>query len=214
MPKSDPFPRLPVICMVTDRAAIGERDSLELIGAAARAGVDLIQIRERDLDAGALARLTRHAIDVVSGTGARIMVNDRVDVALAVGAAGVHLRGDGLPAARVSAIAPPGFLIGRSVHSEGEAAEVEAAGGCDYLIFGTVFSSASKPADHRAAGLDGLARVCARVRLPVIAIGGITVSVAADVRRAGAAGVAAIGAFKPGSDPVQFVRAVRASFDT
>jgi thiamine-phosphate pyrophosphorylase len=214
MPKSDPFPRLPVICMVTDRAAIGERDFLTLIGAAAEAGVDLIQIRERDLDAGALARLTRQAIDVVSGTGARIMVNDRVDVALAAGAAGVHLRGDGLPAARVRAMAPPGFLIGRSVHSEDEAAEVEAAGGCDYLIFGTVFSSASKPADHRTAGPDGLARVCARVRLPVIAIGGITVSVAADVRRAGAAGVAAIGAFTPGSDPVQFVRAVRSSFDT
>jgi thiamine-phosphate pyrophosphorylase len=214
MPKSDRFPRLPIICMVTDRAAGGERDLLALIAAAARAGVDLIQIRDHDLDAGALAGLTRHAIDAVSGSGARIMVNDRVDVALAAGAAGAHLRGDGLPAARVRAITPTGFLIGRSVHSDGEAAEIEAAGGYDYLMFGTVFPSKSKPADHRPAGLDALARVCARARIPVIAIGGITVSVAADVRRAGAAGVAAIGAFKPGSDPVEFVRAVRSSFDT
>jgi thiamine-phosphate pyrophosphorylase len=214
MPKSDPFTRRPIICMVTDRAAVGERALLTLIVAAARAGVDLIQIRERDLDAGALAGLTRNAIDAVSGTGARVIVNDRADVALAAGAAGVHLRGDGLPAARVRTIAPPGFLIGRSVHSEAEAAEIEAAGGCDYLMFGTVFPSASKPADHRAAGLDSLARVCARVRMPVVAIGGITVSGVAGIRRAGAAGVAAIGAFKPGSDPVEFVRAVRSLFDT
>jgi thiamine-phosphate pyrophosphorylase len=200
--------------MVTDRAAGGERALLALIGTAARAGVDLIQIRERDLDAGALAGLTRDAIDAVSGTAARIVVNDRLDVALAAGAAGVHLRGDGLPAARARTIVPEGFLIGRSVHSEDEAARIEAAGGCDYLMFGTVFPSASKPADHRAAGLDALTRVCARVRIPVIAIGGITVSVAGDVRRAGAAGVAAIGAFTPGSDPVEFVRAVRPSFDT
>ena len=214
MPRSDPLGSVPIICMVTDRAAVGERALLALIGTAARAGVHLIQIRERDLDAGALARLTRDAIDAVSGTAARIVVNDRLDVALAVGAAGAHLRGDGLPAARARTIAPPGFLIGRSVHSEDEAAEIEAAGGCDYLMFGTVFPSASKPADHAVAGLDALERVCARVRIPVIAVGGITVSVAADVRRAGAAGVAAIGAFKGSSDPAQFVRAVRSSFDT
>jgi thiamine-phosphate pyrophosphorylase len=200
--------------MVTDGAAVGERALLTLIGAAARAGVDLIQVRERDLDAGALAGLTRHAIDAVSGTGARIMVNDRVDVALAAGAAGAHLRGDGLPAPRVRAIAPPGFLIGRSVHSEDEAAQIEAAGECDYLMFGTVFPSASKPADHRAAGLDALARVCARARTPVVAIGGVTLSVAADVRRAGAAGVAAIGLFQSAPDLVETVRLVRAAFDT
>jgi thiamine-phosphate pyrophosphorylase len=214
MPRSDPFARLPIICMVTDRAAVGERALLGLISSAARAGVDLIQIRERDLDAAALAGLTRDAMDAVSATAARVVVNDRLDVALAAGAGGVHLRADGLPAARARTITPSGFLIGRSVHSEDEAAEIEAAGGCDYLMFGTVFPSASKPADHRAAGVDALARVCARVRMPVIAIGGITVSVAADVRRAGAAGVAAIGAFKPGSDPGEFVRAVRSSFDT
>lgn len=214
MPKSDPFTRRPIICMVTDRAAVGERALLTLIVAAARAGVDLIQIRERDLDAGALAGLTRNAIDAVSGTGARIIVNDRADVALAAGAAGVHLRGDGLPAARVRTIVPPGFLIGRSVHSEGEAAEIEAAGGCDYLMFGTVFPSASKPADHRAAGLDTLARVCARVRTPVVAIGGVTVPVAAGIRRAGAAGVAAIGLFQSAPDLVETVRLLRSAFDT
>jgi thiamine-phosphate pyrophosphorylase len=214
MRKSDPFLAPPVICMVTDRHRTGEPSLLNLIGAAARAGIDVIQIRERDLDAGALVALTMAAIDAVSGTGARVMVNDRLDVALAAGAAGVHLRGDSFPAARVRTMTPAGFLIGRSVHSEDEAADAEAAGGCDYLMFGTVFPSAGKPPHHRAAGLDALTRVCARVRTPVVAIGGITARAAGDVKRAGAAGLAAIGLFQPESDLVETVRSLRSSFDT
>jgi thiamine-phosphate pyrophosphorylase len=200
--------------MVTDRAAVGERALLSLVGAAARAGVDLIQVRERELEAGALAGLARQVIDAVSGTGARIVVNDRLDVALAAGAAGVHLRGDGLPAARVRTIVPPGFLVGRSVHAEEEAAEIEAAGGCDYLTFGTVFRSAGKPADHPIAGVDALARVCARVRMPVLAIGGVTLRVAAEIARARAAGIAAISLFQSEPDLVETVRRLRSMFDT
>jgi thiamine-phosphate pyrophosphorylase len=214
MPRSDPFARRPVICMVTDRAAVGECALLSLVGAAARAGVDLIQVRERELEAGALAGLARQVIDAVSGTGARIVVNDRLDVALAAGAAGVHLRGDGLPAARVRTIVPPGFLVGRSVHAEEEAAEIEAAGGCDYLTFGTVFRSAGKPADHPIAGVDALARVCARVRMPVLAIGGVTLRVAAEIARARAAGIAAISLFQSEPDLVETVRRLRSMFDT
>jgi thiamine-phosphate pyrophosphorylase len=138
-----------VLCLVSDRRAIGGRALVQLVGEAARAGVDLIQIRERDLDDGALVALARAAVAAVHGTSARVIVNDRTDVALAAGAAGVHLRSDSIPPRRARAMAGDGFLVGRSVHDEAEAAAVDAEGGCDYLIFGTVFPSSSKPAGSR-----------------------------------------------------------------
>lgn len=199
--------------MVTDERRAGGGDVVARIAAAARAGADLIQIRERGLEAGALIALTRAALQAVAGTPARIVVNDRLDVALAAGAAGVHLRGDSFAAARVRSIAPAGFLVGRSVHSEEEAAAIEAAGGCDYLMFGTVFASASKAAGHQPAGLDALARVCARVRTPVLAIGGVTADSVPSLRAAGAAGVAGISLFQGHGITSETARAMRAAFD-
>jgi thiamine-phosphate pyrophosphorylase len=193
--------RAPVVCMVTDGVLMGEAAFTALVAATARAGVDVIQVRERDVEAGMLMRRTRAAIDAVSGTAARVVVNDRLDVALAAGAAGVHLRGDSFAAARARSLASDGFLVGRSVHSDEEAAQVEAAGGCDYLIFGTVFPSTHKPAGHRPAGLEALRRVCARVRIPVLAVGGITAENAALARAAGAAGVAGISLFQGHGQP-------------
>jgi thiamine-phosphate diphosphorylase len=107
------------------------------------------------------------------------------------------------------------FLIGRSVHSEAEAIAAEAAGGCDYLIFGTVYESRSKPAGHPVAGVDALARVCAAVRLPVLAIGGITIERIPEVAAAGAAGVAAIGLFGHGTEAelAAIVGRLRDAFD-
>jgi thiamine-phosphate pyrophosphorylase len=160
--------------------------------AAARAGVDLVQVRERGLEDRALVALAVALRDAMSGAGARMIVNDRIDVALAAGANGVHLPASALPCARARAIVPDGFLVGRSVHSAAEAVTAEGSGGCDYLIFGTVFESASKPAGHRVAGVRALAEVCAAVRLPVLAIGGITTARIPDVVRAGAAGIAAV----------------------
>ncbi len=184
-----------------------------LMGVAARAGVDLIQVRARHLEGKALTELARMAVDAAAGTPARVIVNDRLDVAVAAGAAGVHLRGDSFPGARVRAVAPPGFLIGRSVHSDEEAVQAEADGGCDYFVFGSVFASTSKPADHRPAGLAALRRVCGRVRTPVLAIGGITVATAGRVREAGAAGIAAIGLFRDCADLRQTVDALKLAFD-
>jgi len=182
---------------VTDRRRFNlSTDDLILRAAtAARAGVDVIQVRERDLPDGALAALVRGIAGVAGGTKTRVLVNDRVDVAIAAGAAGVHLRADSAPAARVRAMAPEGFLIGRSVHS---LADVDAAvdgGGCDYLMFGTVFPSKGKPEGHPVAGLDGLRQACARSPLPVIAIGGMTEGRVASILEAGAAGFAAVGLF-------------------
>ena len=187
----------PVLCLITDRRRFGaawEPALVERVRAAARAGVHLVQVRERDLDGGPMTRLTERCVDAVRGTRARVLVNDRVDVALAAGAHGVHLRGDSMNAARVRWMVPPAFLIGRSVHTVEEAVEVSGRGALDYLIFGHVFETTSKPGQD-AAGLDQLARVSAATTLPVLAVGGVSPPRAAGVARAGAAGVAAIGLF-------------------
>ena len=164
------------------------------VAAVAQAGVQLVQIRERDLDGGALTQLAVRCVAAVRGTATRVIVNDRVDVALAAGAHGIHLPGHGVPASRVRALAPRGFLIGRSVHHATEAALMEQEGGLDYLVFGTLFPTPSK-ADIHPAGLRGLSAAVAAVRLPVLAIGGVTVEHAAAIARTGAAGAAAIGLF-------------------
>lgn len=185
-------------------------------GRAARAGVDLVQIRERSLEAASLLDLTNRVMRGTAGTAALVVVNDRVDVALASGADGAHLPAAAASCDRVRAIVPDGFLIGRSVHSETEAVAAEMAGGCDYLVFGTVYESRSKPAGHPVAGLEVLGRVCRAVRLPVLAIGGITLENAGEVARAGAAGIAAIGLFATGveAELAETVAQVRQAFDT
>lgn len=187
----------PVICFVTDRRRFGAswHDALvNRVRAAALEGVHLIHIRERDLDGGPLARLVSDCVNAVRGTRARVVVNDRFDVAVSAGAHGVHLRGDSFPASRVRACSPPRFLIGRSVHSVSEAAATADADATDYLIFGTVFETGSKP-DRVAAGLHELSAVVSATSIPVLAIGGITSGRIADVMRAGAAGVAGISMF-------------------
>lgn len=204
----------PILCAVTDRRALGHRPLIGWIRDAALSGVDLIQLREPDLGAAELLALARAAVDAARGTSARVVVNDRLDVALAARAAGVHLRGDSIPAARVRGVVPDGFIIGRSVHAAEEALAVEAQGGCDYLVFGTVFPSASKPRGHQAAGLAVLGSVCAAVRVPVLAIGGVSIARAAEAATAGAAGVAGIGLFLSPTDLPETVRALRRAFDT
>jgi thiamine-phosphate diphosphorylase len=171
-----------------------DRALVDRIGAAARAGVHLVQIRQRDWDGGALAQLVTAAVLAVRGTRARVLVNDRLDVALAAGAHGVHLRGDSISAPRVRRVTPAGFIVGRSVHSPEEAEEVARGGGLDYLIFGTVFSTSSKP-DARCAGIGPLSVGSARVTLPVLAIGGMAPERLAVIADSGAAGFAAIGLF-------------------
>jgi thiamine-phosphate diphosphorylase len=204
--------------MITDRRRLGP-DGEDLlagrVGAAARAGVHLVQIRERDLDGGPFLRLVVRCVDAVRGTRARILVNDRVDVALAAGAHGVHLRADSVAASRVRRIVPSGFLIGRSVHSVAEALGATAEGGADYLMFGTVFPTASKPG-QTAAGTTALAETVVATSLPVVAVGGVTIATAPDVARAGAAGLAAITLFAHASDEVLHAAAseVVTAFDT
>ena len=184
----------PVVCLITDRARVGGADgTVERVRWAASAGVQLVQVRERDLDGGPLTALVRRCVEAVRGSGARVLVNDRLDVALAAGADGVHLRADSLPPSAARSIAPAGFLIGRSVHRLDEALRV--APDVDYLIAGTVFPTPSKPAGTPLLGVGGLRSIAAAVRVPVLAIGGISIERIGQIAEAGAAGVAAVGVF-------------------
>jgi thiamine-phosphate diphosphorylase len=206
----------PVICMITDRHRLNDGDAglIDRVVAAARSGVAMVQVRERDLEGAALTALVARCVDAARGTRTRILVNDRVDVALAAGAGGVHLRGDSMPAARVRTMSPRGFLVGRSVHDVDDARASAAAGGLDYLIFGPVFETVSKPG-RAAAGLDALRLVAAATPLPVLAVGGITADRVAAVMAAGAAGFAAIGLFTAPADALQLqVRQSSLAFDT
>jgi thiamine-phosphate pyrophosphorylase len=208
----------PVICMVTDRRAYGDgwEDALvRRVGAAARAGVHLIQVRERGLDARDYVQLVSRCVREAAGTHARVIVNDRLDVALSAGAHGLHLPTAGILAARVRTAVTRDFVIGRSVHSAAEAADAAQQGGLDYLIFGTVFPTASKPGVV-PAGVDGLRAACRAVSLPVLAIGGVTLDRARAVARAGAGGFAGIGLFQAASEEEarKTVQHANALFDT
>jgi thiamine-phosphate diphosphorylase len=158
---------------------------------AAELGATLLQLRNPDASARALeveaARLAAHA-------AVPVVVGGRADVALAAGAAGVHLPERDLPVAAARRLLGRPLLVGRSVHSAGAAVEAEAQG-ADYVVFGAVFASASHPG-RPPAGLDALRRVVEAVRIPVLAIGGIDAARAAACREAGAAGFAAIGYFR------------------
>ena len=191
----------PVISLITDRGrdARGADLVVERVRWAARAGVHLIQVRERDLDGGPLTDLVRRCVEAARGSRTRVLVNDRVDVALAAGAHGVHLRADSMPAPRVRQICPSDFLIGRSVHARDEAVEATAAGGLDYLLFGTVFATSSKPG-RTPAGPEALAGVVAAAAVPVLAVGGVSPDNLGKVAAAGAAGFAAIGLFAAASE--------------
>jgi thiamine-phosphate pyrophosphorylase len=189
--------------MVTDRRRLdppAEEALIRRVGLAARAGIHLVQIRERDMPDGALLALVQQVVAAVRGTRTRVLVNDRVDVALAAGAHGVHLRGDSVPAARVRSLKPSAFLIGRSVHSRDEVAALCAEGAVDYLLFGTVFPTAAKP-DQAAAGVAGVAdAVNAAGGLPVLAIGGVTLANSRALAGTGCSGIAAIGQFSDGPE--------------
>ncbi|MGA2482202.1 MAG: thiamine phosphate synthase [Candidatus Acidiferrales bacterium] len=216
----------PILCYVTDRRSLPAAEagagvsapaaSLEPLRAAivraAAAGVDWIQIREKDLDAANLAAVTSDAVRA-AGAGSRMIVNDRLDVALAAGAGGVHLGEASLPVESVvrwaRENAPAGFLVGVSRHSLEKALQAEGEG-ADYVVFGPVFETSSKRAYGPPQGLKRLAKVCQRVRIPVLAIGGVTLENAQACLAEGAAGVAAIHLFQNAADMTAVIGALRA----
>jgi thiamine-phosphate pyrophosphorylase len=202
------------LCLVTDRRRLAPETTsfraargcvLDQARYAVEAGIDLIQLRERDLSAADLAALARDLLLITRGTATRLVINDRLDVALACGSDGVHLRSDSVPARAARRMAPRPFLIGRSVHNVREAAD--AAGDADYLVAGTVFSTASKGPAAPLLGLKGLQSIVQAVSIPVLAIGGLVPDRAEQVARTGACGIAGIGLFM--GDTAGGCRAVR-----
>ncbi len=206
-----------VLCYVTDRRALEVRDAgqaaeamIEIAARAAAAGTDWIELREKDLSARALFDLTAQI--VARCPSARVLVNDRLDVALAAGAAGIHLTGEGLPVEAVRSWvcnrAGQSFLIGRSCHSIEEARAAE-RDGADYVFFGPVYATPSKLAYGPPQGIERLAEVCRALEIPVIAIGGVTPENARQCVGAGARGVAAIRSFQEPGDMAARVAALR-----
>lgn len=188
------------VFLVTDRRLVPAGDLIPAVSAAVAGGVGMVLLREKELPAGELLALAERLLAAIAGR-ALLVVNDRLDVALAAGAHGVHLGEAGLPVAAARRLAlPTGFLVGRSVHSA-EGAAAACAAGADYLLAGNVFETASHPG-RPAAGLEFLRAVCAAAgRTPVFAIGGVTSENAGACIAAGAAGVAAISALLAAPDP-------------
>jgi thiamine-phosphate pyrophosphorylase len=185
-------------CYVTDRRSIGGEDRLlDAIARAITARVDWIQIREKDLSARELFDLVRCALALPNPGGTKILVNTRVDVALAAGAAGAHLPAGSIPPRTWRAITPPGFLIGVSCHTVEEVRASE-ADGADYAVFGPVFAPLSKASDLAPRGLDALSKAAGAVTIPVLALGGVTLDRIPECLEAGASGVAGISLFQSG----------------
>lgn len=223
--------RTPILCYVTDRKGLApevdhQRQALlKRVAIAAGAGVDWIPIREKDLSGKELSSLTRAAVAQTkkiierSGMRTRIIVNDRLDVALAEYTDGVHLGEQSLPvhdvckwrAATPNLSAHGEFLVGVSCHSA-KAAASAAHDGADYIFFGPVFATPSKASFGAPQGLQRLAEVCSALSIPVLAIGGITLYNASDCFAAGAAGIAAIRLFQDAENLVSVVNGLRASF--
>ena len=180
---------------ITDNVRDGQTGLIERAVAAAHGGATCIQLRLKDVPARDLVGLAR---ELVRAVGVPVIVNDRADVAIAAGAAGVHLGADDVPAKAIRSFAPEGFIIGASVGSDDE---VITAAGADYVGIGPVFATASKRDAGTAIGVAEFARLSVATGLPAVAIGGVTVANARIVMEAGAAGIAAIASVFGATDP-------------
>lgn len=222
----------PILCYVTDRQLLAPSDKdgcvdlVENIRASIAAKVDWIQIREKDSLTPELLALVREAVSATesqSDTEAagplrsersrtKIIVNDRLDVAIAGSAAGVHLGRESAPVREVArwcrnGNAPREFMIGASCHSLAESCAAESAG-ASYVIFGPVFDTPSKRAFGQPVGMAQLSAACAAIKIPVLAIGGIDTENARECLKAGAAGIAAIRLFQDAGDEKKLGSAV------
>jgi thiamine-phosphate pyrophosphorylase len=186
------------LCLVTDRSGTRGRDLVEVVAACLAAGLPAVQVREKDLSAADLAALCRRIRALHPPPF--LIVNDRVDVAVAVGAGGVQRTHASLSVAELRVVADTRVRVGASVHALAEAREA-AAQGADWIVFGPVYDTPSKRQYGAPQGLAELERVAAAVPIPVIAIGGITPDRVHEVRRAGAHGVAVISAILFADDP-------------
>jgi thiamine-phosphate pyrophosphorylase len=192
---------------ITDDLRDGLEGLVARAGAAVRGGATMVQLRLKDESASTLVEVARA---LVASLSVPVIVNDRADVALAAGAAGVHLGPEDVPVAAVRRIAPAGFTIGASVGTD---AEVALARGADYVGVGPVYSTMSKSDADAAIGIDGFAKLARASGLPALAIGGLTAENARAALEAGASGIAVIRAIFAAPDPESAARALRAAIE-
>ena len=193
------------LTLVTDRTQTRGRELATVVGECLAAGLPAVQVREKDLGAADLVLLCRRLRGLTLDTQALLIVNDRVDVALAVGADAVQRASTSLPVKDVRGLVGGRLKIGASVHSLPEAIEAE-INSADWVVFGPVYETPSKRGFGPPQGLDKLSRVATAVKIPVIAIGGITPERVREVRRAGAQGVAVISAILTADSPAAATR--------
>jgi thiamine-phosphate pyrophosphorylase len=187
------------LLLVTDRQQTGGRPLLDVLTSALAAGVRAIQLRERDLSSRDLLRLARDVQRLTIASGAQLLINDRVDVAMTLDNVGVHLRANSLPVTVARKLLGGQRVIGLSAHSVDEVVRGEAEG-ADYVVLGPVYETPSKTMYGAPLGVRTLEEACRRVRVPVIGIGGVTATRARDVRRVGAFGVAVVTAVLAADD--------------
>lgn len=187
---------------ITDNIRDGQAGLIERASAVARGGATCIQLRLKDVSARDLVVIAK---DLVRSVGVPVIVNDRADVAIAAGAAGVHLGADDVPASAIRKFVPAGFIIGASVGNDDE---IRGASGADYVGIGPVFATASKKDAGKAIGVEEFARLSVATGLPAVAIGGITAENAKLAIDAGAAGIAAIASVLGATDPLASARAM------
>jgi len=200
---------LPRLLAITDRHATGGRPLLEIVRGALAGGARLVQLREKDLDGGPLLEFAEALLVEARRSGARLLVNDRLDVALAADADGVVLPANSFPTDVARRLLGRSKLIGRSTHSVAEV-ERAAADGCDFALFGPVFETPSKLAHGAPQGVERL-REAARITIPLYAVGGVTAGNAAAVVAAGAHGVAVIREVMSAVNPREAVARLLAS---
>ncbi|MBI4408487.1 MAG: thiamine phosphate synthase [Gemmatimonadetes bacterium] len=199
------------LIVLTDRELAAPRPVEDIVAACLAAGAPAIQLRDKNATARALLEQATRLLRLTRRHRALLFLNDRLDVALAAGADGVHLGPADLPITAARRAAPPPFLIGYSTDDPAEARRAAAAG-ADYIGCGAVFGTTTKDVGGERIGLERLAQVVRAVDIPVIGIGGIGPENAAETRRTGAAGVAVIRAVMGAQDPGKAVRELLAAF--
>lgn len=201
----------PQLIVITDRRLAAPRTVREVVLAALGAGAPMIQLRDKQATARELFDQATELLPLVHGHGAHLVVNDRLDVALAVGADGVHLGPDDLPVAVARRISPPGFIIGTST-DDPETARRAADQGASYIGCGAVFGTTTKAVGEERIGTKRLDEVARAVTIPVIGIGGIDTDNVARIAATRAAGAAVVGAVMAAPDPAVAASLLLAAF--
>ncbi len=189
------------LLVVTDRHQTNGRPLVPLLQRVLAAGISMVQLRERDLSARELVALVREMQTVTASPGSQLLINDRIDVALALEGLGVHLRSNSLPVPVARQLLGSGRLLGVSVHGVEEAMQAESQG-ADYIVLGPIYETPSKQMFGPPLGIHTLEKACGLVRIPIFGIGGVTAARAREMRRAGAFGAAVITAIL-GADDVE-----------